>query len=109
MQPQGGTIWGNINLCIEIALNIYYLLGEKGEGIAIEKDHANRHFSSDTVEAGKEEEGYLYYPQEETMDQVLEEMGEMAASGLEFTKRQMEGESVWEEEYGEQVDFGFER
>ena len=31
MQPQGGTIWGNINLCIEIALNIYYLLGEKGE------------------------------------------------------------------------------
>ena len=24
MQPQGDSIWGNINLCIEIALNIYY-------------------------------------------------------------------------------------
>jgi len=35
MQPQGDSIWGNINLCIEIALNIYYLCGEKGEGIVI--------------------------------------------------------------------------
>ena len=40
MQPQGDSIWGNINLCIEIALNIYYLCGEKGEGIVIPKEQA---------------------------------------------------------------------
>ena len=29
MQPQGDSIWGNINLCIEIALNIYYYAERK--------------------------------------------------------------------------------
>lgn len=28
MQPQGESIWGNINLCIEIALDIYFMIGE---------------------------------------------------------------------------------
>lgn len=44
MQPQGDSIWGNINLCIEIALNIYYLCGEKGEGIVIPKEQAEKDF-----------------------------------------------------------------
>lgn len=54
MQPQGDSIWGNINLCIEIALNIYYLCGEKGEGIVIPKEQAEKDFSPETVAAGKE-------------------------------------------------------
>ncbi|MGN0305567.1 MAG: hypothetical protein ACI4DN_01575 [Lachnospiraceae bacterium] len=95
MQPQGESIWGNINLCIEIALNIYYLLGERGEGIAIPKDHASQYFSPETVLAGKEKGEYLYYPQEETMDMVLEEMGKKE-------------ETEMEEDYGEEVDYGFE-
>ena len=49
MQPQGDSIWGNINLCIEIALNIYYLCGEKGEGIVIPKEQAEKDFSPETV------------------------------------------------------------
>ena len=53
MQPQGDSIWGNINLCIEIALNIYYLCGEKGEGIVIPKEQAEKDFSPETVAAGK--------------------------------------------------------
>lgn len=74
MQPQGGSIWGNINLCIEIALNIYYICGENGEGIVIPQKHAKEIFSDKTVAAGKESDGCLYYPKGETMDLPLYEM-----------------------------------
>lgn len=74
MQPQGDSIWGNINLCIEIALNIYYLCGEKGEGIVIPKEQAEKDFSPETVAAGKESDGYLYYPKGETMEMFRQEM-----------------------------------
>lgn len=74
MQPQNGSIWGNINLCIEIALNIYYIVGEHGEGIMIPREHAVSNFSEKTVAAGKESEGCLYYPKGETMDMLLYEM-----------------------------------
>lgn len=74
MQPQGDSIWGNINLCIEIALNIYYLCGEKGEGIVIQKEQAEKDFSPETVAAGKESDGYLYYPKGEAMEMFRQEM-----------------------------------
>lgn len=74
MQPQGESIWGNINLCIEIALNIYYIAGEKGEGIMVPREYAKETFSEKTVAAGEESEGYLYYPKGETMDMPLYEM-----------------------------------
>lgn len=74
MQPQGDSIWGNINLCIEIALNIYYLCGEKGEGIVIPREQAEKDFTPETVAAGKELEGYLYYPKGEAMETVRMEM-----------------------------------
>ena len=67
-------IWGNINLCIEIALNIYYLCGEKGEGIVIPKEQAEKDFSPETVAAGKESDGYLYYPKGEAMEMFRHEM-----------------------------------
>lgn len=74
MQPQGESIWGNINLCIEIALDIYYICGEHGEGIMIPKEHAEKNFSKKTVEAGKEADGCLYYPKGETMDMPIYEI-----------------------------------
>jgi len=74
MQPQGDSIWGNINLCIEIALNVYYLCGEHGEGIAVSKEHAEENFSSKTVAAGRESDGYLYYPKGEAMEMFRYEM-----------------------------------
>lgn len=80
MQPQGESIWGNINLCIEIALNIYYIYGEHGEGVAIPKEHAKENFSDKTVEAGKESGGCLYYPKGETMDMPLYEMMQKRAT-----------------------------
>lgn len=80
MQPQGDSIWGNINLCIEIALNIYYIVGEKGEGIVIPRKHAEENFSDRTVAAGEESGGCLYYPKEETMDMPLYEMMQKRAA-----------------------------
>lgn len=97
MQPQQ-SIWGNINLCIEIALNVYYILGEHGEGIAVPKEHAKEIFSEKTVEAGKVAEEYLYYPKGETMDRPLYEM---------MQKEDAEEETD-EDDYGENVDFGLE-
>ena len=74
MQPQGESIWGNINLCIEIALDIYFMIGENGEGIVVPKERAEEVFSEKTVEAGKEADGCLYYPKGDTMEMPLYEM-----------------------------------
>ena len=73
MQPQGESIWGNINLCIEIALDIYFMIGENGEGIVVPKERAEEVFSEKTVEAGKEADGCLYYPKGDTMEMPLYE------------------------------------
>lgn len=80
MQTLGDSIWGNINLCIEIALNIYYIVGDKGEGIVIPREHAEGNFSDKTVEAGEESDGCLYYPKGETMDMPLYEMMQKRAA-----------------------------
>ncbi len=80
MQPRGDSIWGNINLCIEIALNIYYIVGDKGKGIMIPREHAEKNFSGRTVAAGKESDGCLYYPKGETMDMPLYEMMQKRAA-----------------------------
>lgn len=115
MQPQGESIWGNINLCIEIALNIYYMAGDKGEGIVIPREYAEQNFDKKTVEAGKESDGCLYYPKGEAMDVPLYEMMrkraamarkmELAAAGQEEIPA---GEEPYEDDYGEQVDYGLE-
>lgn len=36
-RPKGESIWGNINTCVEIALNIYEIVAEHGEGIMVKK------------------------------------------------------------------------
>ena len=53
-QPQGASIWGNINTCVEIALNVYYIYAEHGEGIVIGKEKAEQTISAKAVEAGNE-------------------------------------------------------
>ena len=80
MQPQGESIWGNINLCIEIALDIYFMIGENGEGIVVPKERAEEVFSEKTVEAGKEADGCLYYPKGDTMEMPLYEMMQKRAA-----------------------------
>lgn len=67
-QPQGESIWGNINTVIEIALNVYYIVAENGEGIMIPKDNAKDTISEKAISAGKENKDYLCYGKDETMD-----------------------------------------
>ena len=67
-QPQGASIWGNINTCVEIALNVYYIYAEHGEGIVFSKEKASQALSAKAIEAGKEDGEYLYYGKDDTMD-----------------------------------------
>ncbi|MBD5480355.1 MAG: hypothetical protein HDR14_13905 [Lachnospiraceae bacterium] len=80
MRPQGESIWGNINLCIEIAFNIYYICADKGAGVVIPKDYASEFFSEKTMAAGKESDGYLYYGEKESMDLPMYEIMQKRAS-----------------------------
>ena len=73
-QPQGASIWGNINTCVEIALNVYYIYAEHGEGIVIGKEKADQTVSAKAIEAGNEEGEYLYYGKDNTMDIPLYEI-----------------------------------
>lgn len=126
MHPQEGSIWGNINLCIEIALNIYYIVGERGEGFKIPREYAEETFSEKTVAAGKESDGCLYYPKGEIMDMLLYEMMQKRVraereagqeTGLQtgqearqegICEEEMYEEEMYEDDYGEQADYGFE-
>ena len=67
-QPQGASIWGSINTCVEIALNVYYIYAEHGEGIVFSKEKASQALSAKAIEAGKEDGEYLYYGKDDTMD-----------------------------------------
>ncbi len=83
-QPQGASIWGNINTCVEIALNVYYIYAEHGEGIVIGKEKADQTVSAKAIEAGNEEGEYLYYGKDNTMDIPLYEI---LQKRLEFSRR----------------------
>lgn len=83
-QPQGASIWGSINTCVEIALNVYYIYAEHGEGIVFGKEKASQVLSAKAIEAGKEEGEYLYYGKDDTMDIPLYEM---LQKRLEFNHR----------------------
>lgn len=37
-RPNGDSIWGNINTCVEIALNVYEICAKHGDGIMVRKD-----------------------------------------------------------------------
>jgi len=62
--PQGDSIWGNINTAVEIAVNVYYIFAENGEGIMIPKDKAKDAISEKAAAAGMEDNGYLCYGRE---------------------------------------------
>ena len=83
-QPQGAAIWGSINTCVEIALNVYYIYAEHGEGIVFSKEKASQALSAKAIEAGKEDGEYLYYGKDDTMDIPLYEM---LRKRLEFSRR----------------------
>lgn len=65
-QPQGESIWGTINTCVEIALNIYMITAkdDKGiehSGIMAKKDTAEKNLSPKAVSMAKQEGDWLCY------------------------------------------------
>lgn len=60
-RPQGETIWGNINTCLEIAVNIYYIYAERGEGFMVSKDNANTVLSPKAIAMGQEDDEWLCF------------------------------------------------
>ncbi|MDR2888767.1 MAG: hypothetical protein LBV33_02880 [Lachnospiraceae bacterium] len=82
-QTPGDSIWGKVNQCVEVAIEIFYLWGERGKGLAVSKEYAEKNLSAQTVAAGKEEDGRLYYEIGDTIDAPLMEI----LGKLDLTKK----------------------
>ncbi len=64
--PQGQSIWGTINTCIEIALDIYAIIakdqdGKEQQGIMVKKSSAEELLSKKAVRMGQESGEWLCY------------------------------------------------
>ncbi len=76
--PQGESIWGTINSCVEIALNVYMVMatdqdGVGHEGVMVHKETAGKRFSKKAQTMGKMDGEWLCYG-EGTKDIPLYEM-----------------------------------
>lgn len=65
-QPQGESIWGTINSCVEIALNIYMIVakdanGIEHSGIMAKKDTAEKNLSPKAVGMAESDGDWLCY------------------------------------------------
>lgn len=64
--PQGQSIWGTINTCVEIALDVYMILardkdGNEQEGLMVRKNAAKGVLSKEAAGLGQESGGWLCY------------------------------------------------
>ena len=71
-QPQGESIWGTINTCTEIALNIYMIIARDADGIEhtgimARKEAAEKNLSAKAVSMARQDGDWLYYD-EDTKD-----------------------------------------
>lgn len=67
------SIWGTVNLMIEIALHIYMVYAENGSGIVMPKEKADQ-FSQETVKQAVEDGDKLYFKSGAPMDAVMGEL-----------------------------------
>lgn len=91
-RPNGDSVWGNINTCIEIGLNVYEIMAEHGEGIMVEKGKDTL-LSEKALSLGKEEGDYITFeehqkeiPRYEVLKAQLEENKLLEAKLLEEIK-----------------------
>lgn len=94
MPPQENSLWGSINTCVEIALDIYYLCGEHGEGIVMSREKAGQVLSDEGAASGMEDGGFLYYGRDDTMDipmyEILKKRLEISQKQEGYIREQME-------------------
>lgn len=65
-QPQGESIWGTINSCVEIAFDIYMIIAKDADGIEhsgvmARKETAEKNLSPKAVNMAQPEGDWLYY------------------------------------------------
>ena len=94
------SIWGSINTCLEIGIEIYRLFcktanGENKDGIAIPIDKAKEILPVKALSAGIEKDGFIYF---ESPDQILIPMFELLKSAAitndDFIKESGDLESI---------------
>lgn len=67
--PQGESIWGTINTCVEIALNVYMIVAVDGqgierEGVMVRKDAVRDTLSDKAADMGKEDGDWLCFDED---------------------------------------------
>ena len=67
--PQGESIWGTINTCMEIALNVYMIAavdrqGIEREGVMVRKKAAKEILSEKAASMGREDRGWLCFDED---------------------------------------------
>lgn len=72
------SVWGTINTALEIAINVFYLIGDKGAGLKVPASYADNPKLQQFLEMGDRDGDYLYFPEstkgyEELKDTVCEE------------------------------------
>lgn len=68
-QPNGESIWGNINTCMEIALNIYMIIAKDSKGIErtgimAHKDSVGNNLSQEAAAMATKDGDWLYFDEE---------------------------------------------
>lgn len=93
MRPNDDTIWGNINTCFEIMLEIYYITAENKKGIAMSKEKAENSLSDEALKKGEVKDDYIYFdessmniPLYELMQKRLEMIKKMQNETMEMMK-----------------------
>ena len=68
-KPQGESIWGTINTCVEIALDVYMIIavdeqGIEREGVMVRKNAAKDILSDKAIRMGREDGEWLYFDED---------------------------------------------
>lgn len=68
-KPQGESIWGTINTCVEIALDVYMIVavdeqGIEREGVMVRKNAVKDTLSEKAICMGREEGDWLYFDED---------------------------------------------
>ncbi|MFI3238744.1 MAG: hypothetical protein R3Y47_12100 [Lachnospiraceae bacterium] len=107
-QSPNESIWGNINTCIEIALNIYEITAQKGEGIMVQKD-TETILSEKALSLGTDDGDYITFdentkdiPKYEILKHKLQETKELEANLMkEIEEIERDGKYRYPEYFGD--------
>lgn len=74
--PQGESIWGTINTCVEIALNVYMIVAVDGqgierEGVMVRKDAVKDTLSEKAADMGKEDGDWLCFDEDKKTSRCM--------------------------------------